>query len=252
VRGFASESRPPHLNPSPRSTGARGFRDSLSAPRKADVDHLEYLLSYGLAGDFGRFRANKPLACGRGDRAVVRTHRGLEMGRVLREATPRHANFLPNTTVGALLRLASPEDNGTAERLRERGQRLFEHGRRLANELQLPLEVIDAEVLLDGEHGVLHLLRFADCDVRPFVSSLSTEHALHILLTDLGRPGASIGEQEEEHAGCGREGCGEGAGGCGSCGTGGCGSCGTTEPVVEKEYFAGLRDKMEQRRTTLL
>ena len=220
------------------------------------MDHLEYLLSYGLVGDFGRFRAAHPLVCGRGDRAVVRTHRGLEMARVLRAATPRHANYLPNTTVGALLRLAGPEDDGAAEQMRERGRRLFQSGRRLANELHLPLEVIDVEVLLDGEHGVLQLLRFADCDVRPFVSALSIEFKLHILLTDLGRPGASIGEQEEEHAGCGREGCGEGggegAGGCGSCGTGGCGSCGTTEPVPEKAFFAGLRDKMEQRRTTLL
>ena len=134
--------------------------------------------------------------------------------------------------------------------MRERGRLLFEHGRRLAAELQLPLELIDVEVLLDGEHGVLHLLRFADCDVRPFVSAASRTSGLHILLTDLGRPAALA--PEEEHAGCGREGCGRGAGGCSTCGTGGgCGSCGTAEPQDAKEYFAGLREQMEQR-TALL
>src|SRR5262249_47345189 len=104
---------------------------------------------------------------------------------------------------------------------------------------------------LDGEHGVLHLLRFADGDVRPFVSTLSREFELHLLLTDLGRPDASPAE-EEEHAGCGREGCGRGAGGCSTCGAGGgCGSCGV-EPQDMKAYFAGLREQMERRRTALM
>ena len=103
------------------------------------------------------------------------------------------------------------------------------------------------EVLLDGEHGVLHLLRCTDSDVRPFVSAVSREFRLHILLTDLSRPGASL-TKEEEPAGCGREGCGQEGegGGCSSCGPGGCGSCDT------KETFAGLREKMERGRTALL
>ena len=220
------------------------------------MDHLEYLLSYGLVGDFGRFRAARPLSCRRGDRAVVRTHRGLEIGEVLREATPRHAGFLPNTTVGPLLRMAGHDDDQTAAHMRDCARLLFDRGRALVGELQLPLELIDVEVLHDGEHGVLHLLRLTDSDVRPFVSTLSREFGLHILLTDLGRPGASLTE-EEEPAGCGREGCGQegsGGGGCSSCGPGGCGSCGTPEPEAHdtKEYFAGLRDKMEQGRTALL
>ena len=74
------------------------------------MNGLEYLLSYGRLGDFGRFRAGKPLTCRRGDRAVVRTHRGLEVGEVLREATPVHATFLPNTSVGQLVRLLTPAE----------------------------------------------------------------------------------------------------------------------------------------------
>jgi hypothetical protein len=214
------------------------------------VDHLEYLLSYGLVGDFGRFRAAHPFACSRGDRAVIRSHRGMEMGRVLRPATPQHAAFLPNTTVGTLLHLAGPDDDRTAERMAARGRLVFDRSRSMAGDLQLPLEVLDAEVLLDGEHAVLHLVRFADCDVRPFVSALSREFELHVQLTDLAKPGASLHEAGE-HAGCGREGCGRGAGGCSTCGAGGCGSCGNAEPTDVKAYFAGLREQME-RRTALL
>src|SRR5262249_31190894 len=91
----------------------------------------EYLLSYGSMGDFGRFRPAAPLACRRGDRAVVRSHRGLELAAVLCPATPGHAHFLPNTTVGQFLRLAGPDDLVRAEEVRQRGHRLFEDGRRL-------------------------------------------------------------------------------------------------------------------------
>src|SRR5947199_9706857 len=151
------------------------------------MEALEFIVSYGPCGDFGRFRAATPPDCRRGDRVVVRTHRGLEIGAVLREATPRHAGFLPNTTVGQLLRRATPGDEAAAARLAGRCQELFERARALAAGLALPLEVIDAEVLLDGAHAVLHHLRFSDADVRPFVSTLAREFDLHIQLADLTR-----------------------------------------------------------------
>ena len=213
------------------------------------MNAIEYLVSYGLAGDFGRFRSRSPLPCRRGDRVVVRSHRGLEVGHVLRTATPRHATFLPNTTLGQLLRLATPEDERKQEALRQRGLLLFARGVDLAGELALPLEMIDAEVLLDGEHAALHLLRWADSDVRTFIATLSREFALHIQIADLSR---SKDEAEEEHQGCGREGCGN-DGGCGSCGSGGgCGTCGAEKAPDTTAHFAQLRDQMDQRRVGLL
>jgi hypothetical protein len=211
---------------------------------------LEYLASYGLTGDFGRFRSARPLPCQRGDRAVVRSARGLEIAEILRPAAPLHATFLPNTTVGQLLRLASPEDEQTAESMARRAGQLFEGAGNLAGELALPLALLDAEVLLDGQHGVLHVVRFAECDVRPFVSALAREFDLQITLTDLAHPlqGAEPEAEEEEDHGCGS--CG--SGGCGrGCGSGGCGTCGSADPHDVRAYFADLRTQME-RRTPLL
>jgi cell fate regulator YaaT (PSP1 superfamily) len=211
------------------------------------MNEVEYLVSYGLAGDFGRFRSVKPLTCRRGERVVVRSHRGLEIGSVLRSATPRHATFLPNTTVGQLLRPLAPEDEQKLDALRERGRRLFERAAELVNALSLPLELIDAEVLLDGDHAALHLLRGNECDVRPFVSTLSREFALHLEIADLSRPK----QEEEDHHGCGREGCGS-EGSCGSCGTGGgCSSCGSSTPPDVATHFADLREQMERKRVSL-
>ncbi len=134
-----------------------------------------------------------------------------------------------------------------------RGQQLFERGRRLSAELELPLELLDVEVLLDGEHAVLHHLRGADIDVRPFVSTLSREFGLHILLVDLTRPQEAADHEEESH-GCGRPDCGQQeGGGCGTCGSGGgCGTCGQADPRDVERHFAQLREQMERRRTTLL
>ncbi len=207
------------------------------------MDDLEYLVSYGLVGDFGRFRAARPLGGRRGDRAVVRSHRGLELGEVLRQAAPGHATFLPNTTVGQLLRLATPDDERLAAQMRQRGQQLFERAASLLAELALPFDLLDAEVLLDGQHGVVHLLRWGEADVRPFVSALSRATELHVALADL-----TATQSEPEAAGCGAEGCGGGnCGSCGSGGGGGCGTCGTAKPEEVQTYFAGLREQMEGR-----
>ena len=142
-------------------------------------------------------------------RAVIRSHRGVEAGTVLCSATPRHARYLPNTTVGQFLRPDFARGRAEARLLRQRGQEVLQRAALLAGQLRLPLEWLDGEMLLDGEHVVLHHLRGGECDVRPLVSTLSREFALHVLLQDLARPVEPAPAEDEEH-GCGRENCGSG------------------------------------------
>src|SRR5260370_16484448 len=100
----------------------------------------EDLLSYGTVGAYRRFRPLQPLVCTRGDRAVVRSHRGLELATVLCETAPGHALFLPNTTVGQLVRVANTEDEILAQQVLQRARLLFPHAPELANNHALPLE----------------------------------------------------------------------------------------------------------------
>jgi hypothetical protein len=215
------------------------------------MESNEYLLSYGNAGDFGRFYCVRPMTCRRGDLAVVRSHRGLELGTVLCAATPGHAVHLPNTTVGQLLRLASAEDEDTAGRMRERGQRVFESASSLAAELDLPLEVLDVEVLLDGQQAIIHHLGGDGCDMRPFVSGLSREHQIQIGLHDLSSQDTV--DETPDH-GCGRPDCGQtgAGGGCSTCGSGGCSTCGSGKPPDMQAYFSKLREQMTANRVSLL
>jgi len=207
------------------------------------MDVREYLVSYGTAGEFGRFRPARPLACRRGDRVVVRSHRGLELGVLLCEATPGHAHFLPNTSVGQLVRPAGPDDERQADQAAGRAGDLFDDARRLAAELGLPLEVLDVEVLLDGEQVILHHLPWGEFDERDLVAGLSRRHGLRVRLHSL----RTTEPAEEEH-GCGRPDCGrKEGGGCSTCGSGGgCSTCGAAKPEQVQAYFAALRERMHR------
>src|SRR5437764_4364827 len=135
----------------------------------------DFVIRYGRLGDLGRFRPAAPVDCRRGDLAVVRSPRGLEVGHVLCPATPQHDHFLPAAAAGTLLRLATEEDRRAANRARRLGQEVFDEARRRAEALTLPLELIDVEVLLDSDHVVLHFVRWADSDLRDLVSTLSKQ-----------------------------------------------------------------------------
>jgi cell fate regulator YaaT (PSP1 superfamily) len=201
---------------------------------------VEYLIGFGLRGDFGRFTTAAPLECRRGDRVVIQGSRGVEIGAVLRPATRQLAGLLPDAPAGTLLRRAGAGDERQAATMARRATDLFDRGRTIAGDLGLPLELLDAEVLLDGAHAVLYHLHWGESDVRPLVSTLARDFDLQVSLLDLTRP-----TDAAEH------GCGDcGSGGCGSCGSGGCGSgtCGRTMPPEELQaYFAGLREQMDRR-----
>jgi hypothetical protein len=206
----------------------------------------EYLVTYGRSGDFGRFRTpDGPYR--RGDRVVVRTSQGLDVGSVLCQALADHEHFLSRTLLGEVVRPMTAEDERTARALEERGQQLFDDGRRLAQELDLPLEIVDVEVLLDGGQAVVHHVR-GECDYRPLVSRLSHRYGVTIVMNNLTL-------SREPPGGCGRPDCGQGSGGCTSCGTsGGCGTCGKgTTPDQVASHLLALREQMErQARTPLL
>src|SRR4051794_32794304 len=98
---------------------------------------LDYLASFGAAGDLGRFRATDaapdyPTAYRRGDRVVVQSNRGVELASILKPARSTSASLFPEPTVGHLLRRALPEDESKAEGFREQAQALFARARDLS------------------------------------------------------------------------------------------------------------------------
>lgn len=216
----------------------------MQAPR-------EYLVAVGRAASLGRFVALPPLELHRDDPVVVRTDRGLEVGRLLRAVSAGEGVLPYRPPPGEITRVVAPADRRLLEELDAAARDLANEARQLAGELALPLEVLEAEPLLEPRGFLLHILRFADADLRPFTSQLSRRHGAAIHFYDLTQPSV---EQREDDPGCGScssGGCGEG--GCGSCSTGGgCSTgCGTASPArfneEWREYFAELREQMGRR-----
>jgi cell fate regulator YaaT (PSP1 superfamily) len=213
----------------------------------------DYLVSFGNAGDFSRFRSDSSVSYQRGDRVVVRSHQGVELGVVMCAATGQHSLYLSEQPMGDLLRQATPDDEAAAQRAREWGNRLFNDARDLTNELGLPLEILDVEVSLDGKQAMVLHLRRDDCDYRPLVSTLSKRHDILLNLQNLA---VSMELNGADH-GCGRPDCGQrGGGGCATCGSGdGCsvGSCGkSTRKEDVAAYLAHLRQNLDRARMPLL
>ena len=199
---------------------------------------LEYLVRYGKAGEFGRFRAQKPLQLFKGDLVLIETHRGKETGEILSPSSPTIAKFLPNTTVGKLFSTLSPQDDSLAQLNHLKSSLIFEAAKKISLDLALPVMIVEAELLFDGKHAVLHLLTSPKTDVRDLVSNLSQDFDMHIYVENISQP------QEEEKlaeddgtSSCGSGKCGSKESGCGTYGSGGgCGSCSTAKekkPALE-------------------
>jgi hypothetical protein len=203
----------------------------------------EYLVSYGRAGDFSRFVTAVPREYCRADRVVVRTARGLELGTVLRPATPLQGRVLKHLGAGELVRPAAPADEIAFRDNQALSQQLFETARAKVAGEQLPLEILDLDLLLDGKAVVLQYLAWEQRGFDDFWTSLSHALGLQLVLEDLATP--------PEPAGCGEPNCGKANGGCTDCSSGGgcsTGSCGSKGGVDMRDYFSHLRDKMEQDR----
>jgi hypothetical protein len=194
------------------------------------MQSTEYLLGYGKLGHFGRFQVDPSWQCRRGECFVIESPRGLEIGTVIRALDQGPRQFLGQSFAGRIVRRITHSDEAAQHRCRERAEALFAHGRVAANELGLPLEIVDAEVLLLDE-PILHVLRWAPCDPRGLLDHLGGMFRSPIRVSDL-----ASAPQDELH-GCAGD-CGSG-GGCGSCSSGGCATCAV--PAVDRASRAATK-----------
>jgi cell fate regulator YaaT (PSP1 superfamily) len=183
-----------------------------------------YLIRYGLARSLGRFETTSE-SFDRGQAVVIRTHRGTELGFVLSDA-PESLASTPAPSPAPILRRAGLEDLERARSVeRDRAahfaacQSVFEGG-------TWPLELIDAEPLLDEGRTVLHYLGPHQLDASGLIAAFRDRCGLEVVLEAVGRdtpePEPEPEPAPEETHGCGS--CGKSSGGCGT--GGGCGSGG--------------------------
>lgn len=197
----------------------------------------EYLVNFGRSGDFGRFRAAD--SYDRGDRVVVRIGDIVAVGTVLCPVVPGHTKFLSRSLLGDVLRAVGADDFARLHAQEIRSQAVFDHARRRAAKLGLPLEVVDVELPLEGRHAIVHYLRSFECDVRELVSDLARTFDVLVTMQNM-----ALAAEIDDDGGCGKPDCGHGDGGCTSCSTGG--GCSTCSQGMKKEEVGALLARLTE------
>ena len=125
-------------------------------------------------------------AYARGDDVVVRTERGLEVGHVLCEATPRALEMLTEPTRGASS-AADRRGPGRAPAHRGAGERReLETCERFVAQRRLQMELVDVEHLFGGERIVFYFLAEKRVDFRELVKDLAREYQTRIEMRQIG------------------------------------------------------------------
>jgi 3-phenylpropionate/trans-cinnamate dioxygenase ferredoxin subunit len=188
---------------------------SIDEEKKPVWDGIyRYLVRYGALGWVGRFGSVDRIECSHGDRVIVNTSRGTEIGEIL--AGPADGSDDQNDAgnhqpVGEVQRRLTAEDDQQHDRSRRNGLAdLFEQCQKLLSDREIAVEVIDCERLFDDETIVLYFLGEETTEMQPIAEELGKRWQAKVLFNPVIEPVAAAGGG----GGCGREGCG--GGGCGA------------------------------------
>ncbi|MDD5064017.1 MAG: regulatory iron-sulfur-containing complex subunit RicT [Phycisphaerae bacterium] len=162
------------------------------------------LVSYGRMNTLGWFEhheVNIPkLPC----RVVVKTERGLELGRIVGQSCPYRAGqfrLSPEQTkkyfydseidivveeAGKFIRYATPEDISEEKHLRKISEEELKCCQRFAKELGLPMKIVEAEHIFGGERLIFYFMSDGRVDFRDLVKKIAREQQTRIEMRQIG------------------------------------------------------------------
>src|SRR5262245_22573641 len=145
----------------------------------------KYIVRHGAMRLLGEFTPADRSAYERGQRVVVRTDRGLELGDVLCPSTPQAIAYLPEPTHGDLLRRMSDDDVGREQMLRANTGKQFDTAARLVADHKLQMQLVDVEPIFGGERLVFYFLAEKRVDFRELVRAMAREFQTRIELRQI-------------------------------------------------------------------
>jgi nitrite reductase (NADH) small subunit len=190
--------------------------------QSTDASHSHALIRFGAMGYVGRFQVEPTVSLGRGGQVVVQSSRGMEVGELLWSGSGDSELVTNQPDSGIVLRELTDADAAAAKLLRDRIRPAFEECRTLLEERGVPVDLIDAEQLLDGQTIIFYFLGEAIPALADLTTELATRFESHVQFRPFGnRIGDACGSchSDGEHGcgncsedgSCGREG---NAGGC--------------------------------------
>src|SRR5262249_29517583 len=132
-----------------------------------------YVVRYGRMRFLGEYAGLPGQDHPRGQRVVVRSDRGTELGDILCPASERTAQFLPNPVRGEILRLVTAEDGEQEARLTEERRSSFAICEELVAKRRLQMELVDVEIIHGHERVVFYYLAEKRVDFRELVKDLA-------------------------------------------------------------------------------
>lgn len=122
----------------------------------------------------------------RGEDALVRTERGLELAQLLCPATPQAVALIVEPTRGRIVRALSEHDRAERTRLRALEANELETCTRFVQQRRLQMELVDVEHLFGGERIVFYFLAEKRVDFRELVKDLAREYQTRIEMRQIG------------------------------------------------------------------
>lgn len=147
----------------------------------------QYIVRFGamrLLGVFSSSREGNHFS--RGDRVIVRTERGLEIGEILLEASERVLSYLIDPPQGQILRRMTVDDEREATRIRRQATEEIKTCERIVSELGLQMELVDVEHVFGGERIIVYYLADGRVDFRELVKRLAAEFHTRIEMRQIG------------------------------------------------------------------
>lgn len=145
-----------------------------------------WIVRYGQMRFLGEFTGVEGAGHARGQKVVVRTERGTELGEILCPATDKTALFLERPLGGQILREAGEGDLIEAGKLAGRQAAGFERCLELVAKHRLQLKLVDVEAILGGERIVFYYLAEKRVDFRELVKDLARAYQTRIEMRQIG------------------------------------------------------------------
>ncbi len=152
----------------------------------ADERASHYVVRHGVMRFLGKFEPAEGMVCARGNEVVVRSDRGLEVGQVLCEASPRALELIAEPTTGRIVRHLTDADRDELDRLADVERTEFDTCCRFVTQRKLQMDLVDVEHLLGGERIIFYFLAEKRVDFRELVKGLAREYQTRIEMRQIG------------------------------------------------------------------
>ncbi len=146
----------------------------------------KYVVRHGVMRNLGVFYTRGNDAYARSQQVIARTHRGLEAGEVLCEATDEAVGQLVDPKQGQILRRVSDDDVLELRKMFEQERREYAICQQRIQELNLNMQLADVEHLYGGERVVIYYLAEDRIDFRELVKVLAKEFQTRIEMRQIG------------------------------------------------------------------